>query len=455
MMMMSSDDPGGSSTGLLLQDSLVDHIGSSEAGFYGRELGSSTRENLMEVEMVEIEETHKKLIWMQHVKALNGQGNQTRLYRDKEIPTKSKTRKLANERTISTATRSSFRTRKLENEWTTSTATRGPPKTRKLENEWTISTATRSSFRTRKLENEWTTSTATRGPPKTRKLENEWTTSTATRGPPKTRKLENERTTSTATISSFRTRKLENEWTTSTATRGPPKTRKLENEWTTSTATRGPPKTRKLASNPERQSRDAKALRKVGAEFAEYRSKANCKRHSQQCLDPLKKDPTDFVRRFVTMDETWVHHYTPETKQQSNQWVEAGGSAQKKEKSITSARKLYLKIREKRPGLRKKKNHLSPGQRISKCVMAMGNLRGLRYDLLDHPPCSPDLATSDFHLFPHLKKFVSVKRFASNEEVERAVDEYFNNLPDSFSGRNTDIGDRLDHVEVKRDYVEK
>ncbi|UYV60230.1 K02A2.6-like [Cordylochernes scorpioides] len=41
------------------------------------------------------------------------------------------------------------------------------------------------------------------------------------------------------------------------------------------------------------------------------------KRHSQQCLDRFKRDPTDFVRRFVPMDETRVHHYTPETKQQS------------------------------------------------------------------------------------------------------------------------------------------
>ena len=47
------------------------------------------------------------------------------------------------------------------------------------------------------------------------------------------------------------------------------------------------------------------------------------------------------------------------------------------------------------------------------------------------PPYSPDLAPSDFHLFPNLKKFVSGKCFVSNEEVERVVDEYFNSLPDS------------------------
>jgi len=38
---------------------------------------------------------------------------------------------------------------------------------------------------------------------------------------------------------------------------------------------------------------------------------------SEQCLEHFNKNRTDFVRRFITMDETWIHHYTPESKQQS------------------------------------------------------------------------------------------------------------------------------------------
>ena len=45
---------------------------------------------------------------------------------------------------------------------------------------------------------------------------------------------------------------------------------------------------------------------------------------SEQCLERFNKNKTDFVRRFITMDETWIHHYTPESKQQSKQWTEAG-----------------------------------------------------------------------------------------------------------------------------------
>ncbi|UYV69159.1 hypothetical protein LAZ67_6002609 [Cordylochernes scorpioides] len=53
-----------------------------------------------------------------------------------------------------------------------------------------------------------------------------------------------------------------------------------------------------------------KNIRRKGADYIaeelEMRSFAKAR---------FKRDHTDFVRRFVTMDETWVHHYTPETKQ--------------------------------------------------------------------------------------------------------------------------------------------
>ena len=39
---------------------------------------------------------------------------------------------------------------------------------------------------------------------------------------------------------------------------------------------------------------------------------------SEQCLEHFNKNITDFVRRFITVDETWIHHYTPESRQQSH-----------------------------------------------------------------------------------------------------------------------------------------
>ena len=57
-----------------------------------------------------------------------------------------------------------------------------------------------------------------------------------------------------------------------------------------------------------------------------------------------------------------------------------------------------------------------------KSVLAMGKLRDLHYELLEHPPYSPDLAPSDFCLFPKLKRLLAGQRFSSNQEAIEAVE---------------------------------
>ena len=37
-------------------------------------------------------------------------------------------------------------------------------------------------------------------------------------------------------------------------------------------------------------------------------------------LNLFEEDPVNFLKRFVNMDETWVHQFTPEAKQESKQW---------------------------------------------------------------------------------------------------------------------------------------
>jgi len=61
-------------------------------------------------------------------------------------------------------------------------------------------------------------------------------------------------------------------------------------------------------------------------------------------LERFNKNETDFVRRFITMDETEIHHYTPESKQQSKQWIYAGCSAPKKTRSVPSAGKVIALV---------------------------------------------------------------------------------------------------------------
>jgi len=45
----------------------------------------------------------------------------------------------------------------------------------------------------------------------------------------------------------------------------------------------------------------------------------------------------------------------------------------------------------------------------------------LDFSVLPHPPYSPDLAPSYFHLFPKLKEHLKGQRFSCDEEVKSAV----------------------------------
>ncbi|KAG5347343.1 SETMR methyltransferase, partial [Acromyrmex charruanus] len=56
----------------------------------------------------------------------------------------------------------------------------------------------------------------------------------------------------------------------------------------------------------------------------------------------------------------------------------------------------------------------------------------LRYELLLHPPYSPDLALYDFFLFPNLKKWLGGKKFTSNEEVIAETEAYFAEFDKSY-----------------------
>jgi histone-lysine N-methyltransferase SETMAR len=47
---------------------------------------------------------------------------------------------------------------------------------------------------------------------------------------------------------------------------------------------------------------------------------------------------------------------------------------------------------------------------------------------LEYPPYSPDLAPSDFSLFPKLKLFLVGQRFSSNQEAIAAIEGYFADL---------------------------
>jgi hypothetical protein len=47
------------------------------------------------------------------------------------------------------------------------------------------------------------------------------------------------------------------------------------------------------------------------------------------------------------------------------------------------------------------------------------------WEQFDHPPYSPDLAPSDFHLFLYLRTFLGGRRFHDVNEVKEAVNVWF------------------------------
>jgi histone-lysine N-methyltransferase SETMAR len=85
---------------------------------------------------------------------------------------------------------------------------------------------------------------------------------------------------------------------------------------------------------------------------------------------------------------------------------------------------MKKKIREETPGMKKKIISHQDNALAHKRVLAMRKLRDQHYELLEHPPYSPDLAPSDFFLFPKLKLFLAGHRLSSNQEVTAAVEGY-------------------------------
>ncbi len=159
---------------------------------------------------------------------------------------------------------------------------------------------------------------------------------------------------------------------------------------------------------------------------------------SKQLLARLTADRETFFSRIVTQDETWVHHFDPESKQQSKMWKHIGSPPPRKFKVVAAQRKImasvfwdiegiimidYLErghtitgqyyadelcrlrvaIKEKRRGkLRAGVLLLQDNAPVHTSQVAVASATKCGFELLPHPPYSPDLAPSDFFLFPNL-----------------------------------------------------
>ena len=63
---------------------------------------------------------------------------------------------------------------------------------------------------------------------------------------------------------------------------------------------------------------------------------------------------------------------------------------------------------------------------------ALATQKKLGFQCLDHPPYSPGLAPSEYHLFPGLKKQLKGRHFLSNVEVIAAAETWLKGQPSKF-----------------------
>lgn len=204
-------------------------------------------------------------------------------------------------------------------------------------------------------------------------------------------------------------------------------------------------------------------------------------------------DSTDIINRIVTGDETWVHFYDPESKQESMQWLTKGGPPPKKFKVVPSAGKVMAtifwdsegillidykskgstitgiyyadilhrlkeEIKSKRRGkLTKGVLLLHDNAPVHKARTAASAMTSCRFEEIVHPPYSPDLAPSDYYLFPNLKKELRGRHFDSNESVRAAVNEHFTGKDKNyfFEGIEKLIQRCKKCIDVRGDYIEK
>jgi histone-lysine N-methyltransferase SETMAR len=102
---------------------------------------------------------------------------------------------------------------------------------------------------------------------------------------------------------------------------------------------------------------------------------------------------------------------------------------QEKGQTVTSAQYSDMLVNEMKPAIRSKRRGLlskrvlllHDNARPHTAAHTVDTLRALKFEVLKHPPCSPDLAPSDFNLFGPIKEHLLGQKFADDNEVMEAV----------------------------------
>ncbi|XP_076069212.1 histone-lysine N-methyltransferase SETMAR-like [Oratosquilla oratoria] len=150
---------------------------------------------------------------------------------------------------------------------------------------------------------------------------------------------------------------------------------------------------------------------------------------SRQMLTLLEQDEEDFFGRLVTMDKSWIYLNDLETKEMSKEWKHTISPPPKKAKVQKSAGKIMLMrdfLKKKCCGmLTKGVRLLADNAPAHSSQAAVVETRRCGYDILPHPPYSPDLAPSDFFLFPEMKNPLRGRLFGDTDDVIQVVEQWF------------------------------
>lgn len=182
---------------------------------------------------------------------------------------------------------------------------------------------------------------------------------------------------------------------------------------------------------------------------------------AQSFLNLCADHPQSIFDRIVTGDETMVLYFDPTSKRESMEWRRPDEERPKKAKVQQSRRKimstifwdnegillidfktegttvngtyyadllrkLRVAIKEKRRGkLSKGVLLLHDNAPVHTAAIAKAAVLECGFEEISHPPYSPDMAPSDYYLFPKLKKDLRGRRFDDECELKNAVLEHF------------------------------
>jgi histone-lysine N-methyltransferase SETMAR len=187
-----------------------------------------------------------------------------------------------------------------------------------------------------------------------------------------------------------------------------------------------------------------------------------------ELLERYENEGDNFLARTVTGDEIWLHHYEPETKRQSKEWHNENSPRKKKFRAAPSAGKVMATVFWDMEGLllvdimpkgttinseayvatltnlHARLRRVRPHKQMADILLQHDNARprvSLRtteainkfgWKVLPHPPYSPDLAPSNYHLFGKLKDSLRGSKFEDDESLVAAAKNFPRNADHEF-----------------------